>query len=420
VLTNATVKNAKARGKEKRLWDGQRGLYLVVTTAGNKRWCVKYKHQGRTRITGLGNWPDVGLQQAREKAIDLQRAVKEGRDPVNERRAQKKREALKRREALNHAAAAEHNREGLDANSFEAVAWRWFDEKWRYGKAERHVRQQEQRLEKNIIPHIGTRLIAEIEALELVHMALAIEKHSPELARRSLAVCEAIFRYAVVHSLAPRNTAKDIKASDFLKAKIVVNQPRIDAKDAGALMDAIGGYPVPTTRAALLMIHYTFVRASELAGARFDEFEGLDTDAPMWKIPGERMKAGREHWVPCSPQVAEIVGERRMAHPRSEYLFPGQGKSPHLHPGTLLLALERLGYRGKHSAHGARGLASTVLHEHQFAHEAIELQLAHADEDKVSAAYNHMKLIEVRREMMNWYARYLDTAMRGKVVSIAS
>jgi integrase len=401
VLTTTAVKNAKAKGKEQRLWDGQHGLYLVVTTAGTKRWCVKYKHEGRTRIAGLGNWPEVSLQDAREKAIDLRRAVKDGRDPVNERRAQK------------HGAP--------DAKSFGAVAWLWFDV-WKHGKSERYVRQQEQRLRANILPAIGSRPIAQMEARELVHMALAIEKHSPELARRALEVCEAIFRYAVVHSLAPRNTPRDIKASDFLKAKKVTNQPRIDAKDAGVLMSAIDGYPVETTRAALLMLHYTFVRAGELAGARFDEFEGLNTDSPTWKIQGARMKADRDHWVPCSPQVTEIVREQRKAHPHSKHLFPGQGNAPHIHPGTLLLALERLGYRGKHSAHGARGLASTVLHEHaQFPHEAIELQLAHAPEDKVSSAYNHAKLMDVRHEMMCWWADYLDDQLaKASQIAVAA
>jgi integrase len=400
VLTATAVKNAKATDKEQRLWDGQHGLYLVVTTAGTKRWCVKYTHEGRTRIAGLGNWPEVSLQDAREKAIDLRRALKDGRDPVNERKAKKVGVST------------------TDAKSFEAVAWLWFDV-WKHGKSERYTRQQESRLRTNILPRIGARPIAQIEARELVHMALAIEKHSPELARRALEVCEAIFRYAIVHSLAPRNTAMDIKAADFLKAKTVTNQPRIDAKEAGELMRAIDGYPVETTRAALLMLHHTFVRASELAGARFDEFQELDTDTPTWKILGARMKADRDHWIPCSPQVAEIVREQRKAHPHSEYLFPGQGRAPHIHPGTLLLALERLGYRGKHSAHGARGLASTVLHEHQFPHEAIELQLAHAPEDKVSAAYNHARLMDVRRKMMCWYSDFLDQ-QAAKVLQIVA
>jgi integrase len=422
VLTATAIKNAKATDREQRLWDGQHGLYLVITTAGSKRWCVKYKHEGKTRIAGFGNWPEVSLQDARDKAVDLRRALKDGKDPVGERKAQKRRETQKRKAQNTAREATARKREGLDANSFEAVAWRWFDDVWRHGKADRYVRQQEQRLESNIIPYLGARPIAQIEARELVHMALAIEKHSPELARRALEVCDAIFRYAVVHELAPRNTAKDIKASDFLKAKKVKNQPRVDAKDAGALLRAIDGYPVETTRAALKMIHYTFVRATELAGARFDEFEGLNTDAPTWKIPGSRMKAERDHWVPCSPQVAAIVREQRKAHPHSKHMFPGQGKTPHIHPGTMLLALERLGYRGKHSVHGARGLASTVLHEHQqFPHEAIELQLAHAPEDKVSAAYNHARLIDVRRKMMCWYSDFLDAQQHeAKVIPIAS
>jgi len=75
---------------------------------------------------------------------------------------------------------------------------------------------------------------------------------------------------------------------------------------------------------------------------------------------------------------------------------------------TILKALERMGYKGKMTGHGFRGVASTVLHENGFAHEHIELQLAHGPSDDVSAAYNYAKYLEPRQKLMQWWGDHLD------------
>lgn len=75
---------------------------------------------------------------------------------------------------------------------------------------------------------------------------------------------------------------------------------------------------------------------------------------------------------------------------------------------TILYALYRMGYHGRMTGHGFRGLASTILHEKGFNHEHIELQLAHSERNEVSAAYNHAMYLEQRREMMQWWSDYID------------
>jgi hypothetical protein len=75
---------------------------------------------------------------------------------------------------------------------------------------------------------------------------------------------------------------------------------------------------------------------------------------------------------------------------------------------TILFALYRLGYRGRMTGHGFRGLASTILHENDSAAEHIALQRAHQKRDKVAAAYNHAKYLKQRAAMMQWWADYLD------------
>jgi integrase len=77
---------------------------------------------------------------------------------------------------------------------------------------------------------------------------------------------------------------------------------------------------------------------------------------------------------------------------------------------TILYALYRMGYHGKSTGHGFRATASTILNEHGFRPDVIERQLAHAERNGVRKAYNHAQYLPERREMMQWWADYLDDA----------
>ncbi|KCV27060.1 site-specific recombinase, phage integrase domain protein, partial [Bordetella bronchiseptica 00-P-2730] len=98
-------------------------------------------------------------------------------------------------------------------------------------------------------------------------------------------------------------------------------------------------------------------------------------------------------------------------------LFPGDRKPEKpMSNNTILKALERMGFKGRMTGHGFRGIASTVLHEHGWPHEHIELQLAHQKRDETSAAYNHALYLKPRAEMMQWWSDYLDRCMSGAAV----
>ena len=84
---------------------------------------------------------------------------------------------------------------------------------------------------------------------------------------------------------------------------------------------------------------------------------------------------------------------------------------------TILGALKRMGYQGRMTGHGFRGVASTLLHEMGFDHAHIELQLAHEDRNEVSAAYNHATYLAPRRKMMQHWANYLDPCKGGAVIA---
>ena len=225
------------------------------------------------------------------------------------------------------------------------------------------------------------------------------ERGVGDLAKRAMQTAGQIFRYAIAHGYAKRNPVADIKPGDVLVSTRRVNFARVDAKELPALLRAIEVYRGKVvTRLAIKLMALTFVRTSELIGARWSE---IDFEARRWNIPAERMKMKTPHIVPLATQAIEILELLRTVSGDGELIFPGDIDSQNpMSNNTILFALKRMGYGGAMTGHGFRGLASTILHEQGYAHEHIELQLAHAPRNAVSAAYNHALYLEPRGKMM--------------------
>jgi integrase len=207
--------------------------------------------------------------------------------------------------------------------------------------------------------------------------------------------------------------AAQVKPGDVLQPKQERHFSRLDARDIPELLariDAYDGYP--RTRLAMRLMTLTFVRTSELIGARWEEF---DFKAKLWRIPEERMKARDPHIVPLARQTLKVLDEIRDTGALGEVLFPGERDHERcMSNNTILFALYRMGYRGRMTGHGFRGVASTILHEQGHRHDLIELQLAHQERDKVSAAYNFATYIPQRAEMMQAWADHLDEMRAGR------
>jgi len=198
-----------------------------------------------------------------------------------------------------------------------------------------------------------------------------------------------------------------------------VNLARVDAKELPALLRALEVYQGRViTRLAMKLLALTFVRTSELIGGRWEE---IDFESQRWNIPAERMKMKTPHIVPLSAQSIEILEMLRTITGDGALLFPGErsAKKP-MSNNTILEALDRMGYRGRQTGHGFRGIASTILHEQGYPHQHIELQLAHAPRNAVSAAYNHALYLEPRAKMMQDWADYLDKTRRGGKVIVGN
>jgi integrase len=297
-------------------------------------------------------------------------------------------------------------------NSFTTIAGLWFDH-WQVDKSRQHVDATRRRMEANIFPLLGARPIGEVEAPELVAMVKAIEtRGAADLAKRALENVGQIFRFAIAHGYAKRNPASEIRPADILRPTRKTNLARIDAKDLPGLLRAIEVYQRKhVTRLAMKLMAMTFVRTSELIGAKWTEF---DIEAARWNLPPERMKMKDPHIVPLATQAIEVLEMLRTLTGASEWLFPGdRDDSKPMSNNTILGALKRMGYKGQMTGHGFRGLASTILHERGYNHEHIELQLAHAPRNAVSAAYNHALYLEPRAKMMQDWADFLEATQRG-------
>ena len=353
-----------------------------------------YKFDGREKLMAFGAYPVVTLAQARERHSEARKLLATGTDPMAQRKADK----ITLRSTVQ--------------DSFHAIAVQWFDH-WKVEKSAQHVDATHRRMDANIFPLLGTRPITEIEAPELVAMVKAIEaRGATDLAKRAMENAGQIFRYAIAHGYAKRNPASEIRPADVLKPTHKTNLARIDAKELPALLRAIEVYQgTHVTRLAMKLMALTFVRTSELIKAKWSEF---DMEAARWDIPPERMKMRDPHIVPLTTQAIEVLEMLRTLTGASEWLFPGdRSDSKPMSNNTILQALKRMGYKGRMTGHGFRGLASTILHEQGYPHEHIELQLAHAPRNAVSAAYNHALYLEPRASMMQDWADFLERTQRG-------
>jgi integrase len=392
-LTDTEIKKAKAKEKAYSLNDSG-GLYLWITPPGGRLWRWAYRFDRKEKLMSFGKYPEVSLVLARERHAEARKLLATGLDPMAQRKAAKAAEK----------AAIE--------NSFQSIASLWL-EHWQDGKSQRHVEYVKRRMEADILPCLGALPIAEIEAPELVEMAKIIEQRGArDIAKRALETVGQVFRYSIAHGYSKRNPASEIRPSDILKSTRKVNYARIDAKELPQLLRTLEVYQgTHVTRLAMKLMALTFVHTSELIRAKWSEF---DLETARWNIPAERMKMRTPHIVPLAGQALEVLDTLRTLSGQSEWLFPGdRSASKPISNNTILKALERMGYKGRMTGHGFRGLASTILHEQGYSHEHIELQLAHAPRNAVSAAYNHALYLEPRAKMMQDWADFLERTQRG-------
>lgn len=393
MLTDTRIHAAKPREKPYKLFDGG-GLYLLIARqadgSASRWWRLKYRFNGKEKALALGVYPTVTLKMARAAAADARKALYLGVDPSVEKAAARV----------------------VQSDTLRAVSEEWLAMQSKT-LAPVTVDKARWMLDTFILPRIGDKLISEIRAPELLAALRRIEaKGRHETATRAKQRVGQIMRYAIATGRAERDITQDLRGA----LAPIPTQHRAALTDpvrVGELLRAVDGYQgEPATAAALRLAPLTFVRPGELRGAEWREF---DLKGREWRIPGDRMKMGDAHIVPLAAQAVGILTELRALTGNGTYLFPSlRSRERPMSENTLNAALRRLGYTTEQmTAHGFRAMASTLLNEQGWHPDLIELQLAHAERNKVRAAYNRAQRIEERRKMMQAWADYLDGLKAG-------
>lgn len=385
-LNARQVDAAKPREKAYKLADGA-GLYLEVVPSGSRYWRMKYRFNGKEKRMAFGVYPAVSLAQARALRDDAKKKLAEGIDPS----LAKKEEKLVRDVQLN--------------NTFQAVALEWHGTKvsrWSEGYASDII----EAFNKDIFPYIGQQPVNEIKPLVLLNVLRRIESRgATEKAKKVRQRCSEVFRYAIVTGRAEYNPAADLTSA--MSGHESKHYPFLTVEELPDFFKALAGYtgsPLVVLAARLLIL--TGVRTGELRGAFWSEF---DLEKAVWEIPAERMKMKRPHLVPLSTQALEIVQQLKVMSGQYPLVFPGcNDPRKTMSEASINQVFKRIGYTGRVTGHGFRHTMSTILHEEGFNTAWIETQLAHVDKNAIRGTYNHALYLEGRREMMQWYADYIN------------
>lgn len=398
MLTDTSVRHSKAKDKPYKMADFD-GLYLLVASKSKakvvgKYWRFDFRFAGKRKTLAFGTYPEVSLSDARILCKEARTILAAKKNPADVKRAEK------------HAAKVAAD------TSFRSVALEWLETK-RENVTNSHIDLMLSRLEADIFPSLGNRPIGDIEPLELLAVLRKVEERGVrEIAHRLRQTCSQVFRYAMYTARAKSDPSATLKgvlktAGDSKKHHKVM--PRDDLPE---FLDKLKAYDGDArTALALRLIVITFVRTGELRGAKWNEFERLDSAEPTWRIPPHRMKMRTEHLVPLPRQALSVIEELRAlpGATATDFLFPSPCREGCMSNNTMLFALYRMGYHGRATVHGFRGLASTVLNEMGYNRDWIERQLAHDERDKVRAAYNSAQYMAGRREMMQGWADFLDS-----------
>jgi integrase len=392
-LTDRAIKNAKPTDSIRKLSDGS-GLALVLYPNGSKYWVYRYRFLGKEKTLSLGIYPEVGLADARSRLSEARKLVSNGEDPSEVRKA------LKRQAMI----SAE--------NSFEAIAREWLAAKTP-GLVPRYAKYLRRRLENDLFPKMGNRPIKDITAPEVLSVLRTIEERgASDLANRVLQYCGQVFLYAIATGRTDRNLAADLKGA--LKTPVKKHFAHLKAMELPEFVEKLEAYHGHLqTKLAVKLLLLTFVRTIELRGATWDE---IDLAKAEWRIPANRMKMRRDHIVPLSRQAVAAFKELQRLNANWKHVFPNpQNPAKHMSENAVLFALYRMGYHSRATGHGFRHTASTVLNESGLFHgDVIERQLAHVASNKVRGVYNHAEYLPERRNMMQWWADYLDEAAAKK------
>ena len=426
-LSDTRLRTLKPADKSFSESDGG-GLYIEVMPTGKKRWGMKYRTIGGKQETiRLGDYPAYSLAEARTWRDDCKALAGRGLSPM----------ALKRGDAIPDDAASTakelaqffvrnwclksvekakaREAETRATETIEAFARRWYAEI--VEPANSNPRNVKRALDKDVIPAIGSKQIADVTVTDILAITDKIKNRgADQMALQTRNVLKRLFAYAIAREKTQFNPAAAIEAKFIASAKS--RDVALSPEEVGKLLRAI--YQSSMKRAHKLALHLLIlcmVRKSELIEAKWEE---LDLEKAEWAIPGERMKKDKPHLVSLSRQAVAMFEELKGLASGSEWVFPSRGSlnQPISH-STLNVAVRALAIDVRDFViHDFRRTASTHLHEAGFNSDWIEKCLAHETKG-IRGIYNRAQYADQRREMLQWWADFVDSQIqdgRGKVI----
>jgi len=383
MLTVKQIDSAKPKDRAYRLADAG-GLFLFVPTTGKKVWRLRYRFNGKEQTLVIGPYPQVSLTEARAAQAEAKLKLSDDIDPG----------AIKKAD-LESA-----------SNSFTVIYQEWYEHKkevW----SERYALEMSRMFNDDILPMIGSLNINEIEPMQILAVIRHFENRGAmERANKARRRCGEVFRYAIVTGRAKYNPSPDL--ADAMKGYRKKNFPFLPPDQIPAFNSALAGFTGSIiSKVATQVLQYTAMRTKEL---RSMQWVNVDFETRLITIDEEEMKGRRTHLVPMSDQVVDLLKMiRPMTEPVSSFVFAGRNdKKKPISENAVLLVIRQIGYEGLTSGHGFRHQFSTVLNENGWPHDAIEKQLAHSDKNSIRGIYNHAQYMDKRREMMQWWADWID------------
>lgn len=393
-LTDLEIRRSKPREKPYTLNDGS-GLSLLIEPNGSKGWRFRYRFDGKPKMLSLGTYPLVSLTDARQKRDEAKKLVASGINPSDVRKRDKQ------------------ERQNEIGNTFEAIAREWYEkrtDRWSAGYAEEMMKT----FETDVFPFIGGRPIAEIKPMELMGVLSRLdERGATEKLRKVRQRCGEVWRYAIVTGRAEYNPAPDL-VSAFVphKKEHYAFLKHEELPEFFRTLNTYSGSIV--VKLAMRLQVLTGLRPGEL---RQGEWAEIDFEKRLWEVPPSRMKKRRPHCVPLSAQAIAILEQLKPITGHYQFIFPGRiHHSKPMSEMAMNVLIRRIGYAGRVTGHGFRHTMSTILHEQGYNTAWIETQLAHVDKNSIRGTYNHAQYLDGRREILQWYADYMDVLEHGENV----
>lgn len=391
-LSPTRINNTKAKNKLFKLSDGG-GLFIEVSTAGVKTWRYQYRFGGARKELTIGKYPEIGVADARDRHFECRALLERGIDPGEaRRRAQEDRKQL-----------VEDTKKQVD--SFEAFSKRWITERLSTRSATYRA-QIESRLERFVWPEIGSKRLEAVKPAQVLEIIEGL-RETPNTAEGVRAIIQQVYNYAIQKLLVEVNPALPLRG--VIEVPAAQHHRHLSEAELGAFWRSLERQGAHfATIASTKMLMYSMCRKSEVLRARWKE---IDLDRAIWDVPAVRMKMKQPHRVYLSKQAVELL---KLLAPFGQepesYVFPSvlRGSVP-LADATLNHFFKRLDFGvPDFSPHGTRGTGATLLREHGFGRDVVELLLAHSERNKTAAAYHHHELADDRRRALQYLADQID------------